>query len=286
MRQMTYVPQHSAADSASGSDGEISQRAVERTQSQPGLGRELQGAAEEVTDHIGVADDDLELVPRMRHEPTRGRPFFRIRRVPRGRSRAGVVFPRLGRRTRHFRTVEVFAKRLLDARVLLVGSFHHGRPGDSARYVMARPVSARTRESERQSRRLRHGSRSGETQGRHPGVVVSERHSPSFVEEGIGIGPGHDLTVEVFHVHAFVYDVGRLLRAGQVADAYDPQAARPEPLVDASYEPAKALSRQLGLPPPDRREQSSRILLGATGCRGSRVRGFWTDERQPRYSIK
>ena len=73
MWQMADVPQHSAADRACRTDGEIGEGAVERAQSQPGLRGELQGTAEEVSDDIGMADDDLELVLGMRPKPPLGR---------------------------------------------------------------------------------------------------------------------------------------------------------------------------------------------------------------------
>lgn len=70
---MTDVTQHSAADCARRANGEIRKGAVERAQSQPGFRGELQGATEEVSDDVGVADNDLEFVLGIRPKTTLGR---------------------------------------------------------------------------------------------------------------------------------------------------------------------------------------------------------------------
>ena len=56
---MSGLAQTSEADSATGSDGEDGQRGVLQGDPQPGLGRELERSADEISDDVGVADHDL-----------------------------------------------------------------------------------------------------------------------------------------------------------------------------------------------------------------------------------
>lgn len=65
---MANVSEHSAAHRSSRPDCQIRQRTVEGAKAQPGLRRDLQGAAGEVSDHIPMAYDDFELMLGMRLE--------------------------------------------------------------------------------------------------------------------------------------------------------------------------------------------------------------------------
>ena len=59
---MAYIPKHAAGNRSGRPNGEVSEGAVEGTKAQPGLGGNLQRPAGEVSDDIGVADDDLKFV--------------------------------------------------------------------------------------------------------------------------------------------------------------------------------------------------------------------------------
>ena len=56
---MAGVPQGSDAGPAVRSDGQPGQAGVLQRDPQPGLGRELEGAADKVSDDVSVADHDL-----------------------------------------------------------------------------------------------------------------------------------------------------------------------------------------------------------------------------------
>mmetsp|Transcript_4363 Transcript_4363/g.9198 ORF Transcript_4363/g.9198 Transcript_4363/m.9198 type:complete len:294 (-) Transcript_4363:225-1106(-) len=60
--QMPTIPHHATTDTSRGPNGQVRERAVERAVSQPRLGRQLQGPAHEISNHIGVADNNFKFV--------------------------------------------------------------------------------------------------------------------------------------------------------------------------------------------------------------------------------
>ena len=56
---MPYVPQHAAADAARRSNGQICQRAIERTESKPRLRWQLERPAQKVANDIGMTYNDF-----------------------------------------------------------------------------------------------------------------------------------------------------------------------------------------------------------------------------------
>ena len=59
---MTNVTQHSTADGTGWTDSKISQGAIEGAQTKPSFWWYLQRAAQEITNDIGMANDNLKLV--------------------------------------------------------------------------------------------------------------------------------------------------------------------------------------------------------------------------------
>ena len=60
---MPGLPETAETDPAAGADGQDCQRGVLEGDTEPGLGRELKGSTDEVSDDIGVADHHLVTVP-------------------------------------------------------------------------------------------------------------------------------------------------------------------------------------------------------------------------------
>ena len=128
---MPNVPEHPTRDSAGRSHREVSQAAIEGAEAQPRLGRELQRPAEEIPDNVGVADDDLELV-------------LRLRLIVLWCLRCVDLFD-LGLRLLRrgcVGAVEILPERLLNARVLLVCPLYDVRSGLASWNMVARPDQA------------------------------------------------------------------------------------------------------------------------------------------------
>ena len=56
---MSAVAETGEGDAAVGPDGHPRDGGVEEGDAEPGLGRDLEGAADEVADHVGVTDHQL-----------------------------------------------------------------------------------------------------------------------------------------------------------------------------------------------------------------------------------